>query len=271
MYQVKVIAEIGINHNGDLKTLEALVHVAKKAGCDYVKTQLYDPEALFPDGKVMARGENWYDKVKKTKICKEAFGEFIDMCRRHDIEPLVSCFDLERLQWAEEAGIKVHKVASRMNRNKEFVEAVIDTGKPILMSCQNRSNTYSPVVLPSNHINYLYCIPEYPPRYPNFYRIQFPHAYLGYSDHTRGYWHSLLAVARGAKVIEKHITWDENDDRGPDHYISIEPYDLYKMVSYIRLIEEAVYEGSGSNTKGGYLRGHGIDIGLEKHTSGHDG
>ncbi len=231
---VLIIAEIGICHNGCLETAKELIQAAKETGADIAKFQLYDVDALFPDKKIMSRGRNWYEEVKLTQLSKEQVKVLADFCKKSDIEFMASCFDLERLGWLEELGVKRHKAASRYV-TEELVKAMHDTGKEVLVSIP-----YGKIEEQWWKTEYadklLFCIPECPPSKLALNQVDWD-VFEGFSDHSIGIMAPLVAVARGAKVIEKHITLDRTDLRGPDHFCSLEPWELEKMVDNIRKIE----------------------------------
>ena len=242
--KIEIIAEIGINHNGDMKQLEELILQARKCGCTIIKTQLYDPVKLFPDKEILVQGKNWYPEVEKTKLTKEQLFQFAEWCREVGAEPMASAYDLERLAWLEEIGVKRHKVGSRMNRNKEYIEAVSKTNKEILLSCRRPYHIYEifghilPPIL-RNNTKWLYCIPHYPtlPNELEFNEIYFPLEFQGFSDHTIGIGASKIALSRGAQIIEKHFCL-KRDNSNPDMSCSITPSELKELVNFARKVEE---------------------------------
>ena len=242
-----IVAEIGICHNGDMARLKELIFRAKECGADIAKTQLYSPAELFPDKIVLARGKNWYPEVEKTELTKEKWFQFVEWCKEAEIEPLASAFDFERLEWLEEAGVKRHKVATRMNQDVSYIGRLLDTGKEILLSCQPHT---IPTVF-SSRINLLYCIPEYPAPIESFHLSSIPFVaplsygrqFHGLSDHSRGIQVAQVAISRGAQLVEKHFTLDRNDSSGPDHLCSAEPQELRELVKFARQVPE-ILEGS---------------------------
>ena len=236
MSKITIIAEMGINHQGKMSVAKELISQAKRCGADLVKSQLYDVDKLFPDKKIIAQNRNWYNEVKRTQLSKEQANELFQFGQKIGIEVFYSVFDLERLQWCEEMGTKMHKVATRENKNKKLIEAMLDTKKNVLLSCQDRNTPYSPLY---GALSYLYCVPEYPTPLDkiNFNQISFPHEFQGFSDHTLGTEASVCAMARGAKIIEKHFTLSRGLV-GPDQICSLEPNELRELVRYARKFEE---------------------------------
>lgn len=244
MSKITIIAEIGINHQGRMSVAKELISQAKRCGADLVKSQLYDVDKLVPNKKIIAQGRNWYEEIKKTKLSKEQAEELFQYGQQLGIEVFYSVFDLERLQWCEEIGVKRYKIATRWNQDKELIKAVITTNKPVFISLtQGGSNDwYNDRITPQyelSQISQLYCVPEYPTELTKLYfnLIDFTNKFQGFSDHTIGIEAAICAMARGAKVIEKHFTLDRNMT-GPDMICSMEPNELRELVRYARKFEE---------------------------------
>ena len=236
---IEIIAEIGISHEGDMILARELIDAAKEAGVKTAKFQLYDVDASFPDKKIIAQNRNWYEEVKKIQLSRRQAETLARYCDHIGIEFLASAADLERLSWLEEFEVKRHKVGSSMNKNKELIDAMANTGKEILLSCQRRSDAYIPS---DKNIKVLYCIPMYPTPLDKFEfsRIGFPYEFQGFSDHTQGIEASVIAMARGAKIIEKHFCL-KRDNSNPDMVCSIEPDELKRLVEFARKVEEVLY------------------------------
>jgi len=233
-----IIAEIGINHDGNPHTASVLIEDAKEVGADIVKFQLYDVDTLFPDKQILAQGKNWYEEVKKTQLSKEEIVGISNYCKEIGIEFMASAFDLERLAWLEECGVKRHKVASRMNQNRPLIDAMVATGKQVIMSC---STKFTPsAVYPT--IDFLYCVPKYPTEIQDLHLddVMFDsHShYLGFSDHTVGTEACVYALAHGARIIEKHFTYNSGSEHGPDHICSIDFDGMKELVRYARKFEK---------------------------------
>jgi len=236
MSNITIIVEAGINHNGNMDTAKELILRAKYAGADVWKTQIYDVAKMFPNKQVMAQGKNWYDKVLKTQLNKEHVLELSNYCKRLDIEFMASAFDIERLGWLEEIGVKRHKLATSVNKNRAIIEAMIATDKEILYSCQS---CLRPNVPQYPKMKFLYCIPKYPTSLKDLYltNVDFGFAFQGFSDHTIGIEASMVAMSRGALIIEKHFCL-KRDNSNPDMICSIEPHELKELVSFARKVEE---------------------------------
>tara|TARA_B110001452_G_scaffold31568_1_gene24688 strand:+ start:627 stop:1325 length:699 start_codon:yes stop_codon:yes gene_type:complete len=218
---VEIIAEIGQNHNGDIVLARELIHSAKESGADVAKFQVYDARALFPK-----EGNEWFDYNCKTELSRKQIEELAEECGRVDIEFMASVFDVERVVWLEEVGVKRYKIASRSIRDMDLIAALAATGKPLLASLGMWQGVKFPEIKNSVKVDFLYCISKYPTPQSDlrFSQVDFD-IYGGFSDHTIGVNASLTALARGAKVLEKHFTLDKSL-RGPDHSGSMTPQEL---------------------------------------------
>lgn len=236
---VFVIAEIGINHNGNIHLAHELIRQAAIAGADAAKFQAYSVDALFgPDGE--DPNPEIHKGVKPLEFNKEQFAQLKEWCDEEGIEFMCSVFDEERLQWVEDLGVKRHKIASRVSKlNRPLAEKMMATGKECLMSLGFASE---PLAESLGNMRYLYCVSQYPTEYSS---LQLPldfgisNYFYGFSDHTLGIEASLVAVARGAKVIEKHFTLSKATP-GFDHICSITPDELADLVKYSKLMQKVV-------------------------------
>ena len=226
---IKIIAEIGQNHNGDMHLAADLIAAAAENGADIAKFQLFDAKALFP-----STNNPWYEYNLKTELTRDQLSFIFEKCASHQIEFMSSCFDLERLEWLEELGVSSHKVASRSIHESELISAVLKTGKPTLISLGMWNEPKLPVFQSALNpqIIFLHCVSDYPADLKsmkiskvNFSDIE------GFSDHTVGLTASKAAMARGAKYIEKHFTLNQSD-YGPDHVCSMEPYQLQELSKF---------------------------------------
>lgn len=236
---VKIIAEIGINHNGNINLAKEMIRQAAMCGADVAKFQAYSVDALFhPDYGEDPNEEIWRG-VKPLEFNKEQFVELNESCKEHNIEFMCSVFDEERLCWMEEIGVKRHKIASRTSKlTRDLAQKIVDTGKECYMSLGFGSK-----MLEEKHDNvkYLYCVSEYPTPYSSLdLPFQFSSdTFYGFSDHTLGIGASLAAVGRGAKVIEKHFTLNKAAE-GFDHVCSIDPGELEDLVRYSREMSKVI-------------------------------
>ncbi len=221
MSMSEIIAEIGQNHNGDMGLARELIHAAKENGADAAKFQLYDAEALFPK-----KNNPWYDYNCQTELSRDQILELATECRRVKIEFMSSVFDIERINWLEDINVKTHKVASRSITDTSLIKALGKTGKRILVSLGMWKESNFPIIPSNGKVEFLYCISDYPTSLKDikFSKVDFKQ-YAGFSDHTIGITAPSVALARGARIIEKHFTLDRTS-YGPDHAGSMTPDEL---------------------------------------------
>lgn len=256
---VFIIAEAGVNHNGDLKIAKKLVDAAVEAKVDAIKFQTFHAEQLAtqkaPKAKYQERmgdrRENQYAMLKKLELGAEDFEELGAYCKKKGIIFLSTPFDFSSVELLESLGIELYKVGSGDLDNLPLLELVASKKKPIILSTGmatlgeieeaiNICHT-SPLVL-------LHCTSNYPTKYSEVNlraMLTLKHAFklpVGYSDHTIGIEVALAAVSMGASVIEKHFTLDKSLP-GPDHKVSLDPAELQSMVTSIRNIETAFGNG----------------------------
>lgn len=232
-----IIAECGVNHQGNIYLAHEMIRQAKICGADIAKFQFYDPEGLF--------GEN--GKYPNKEICEftktvqfnyEQAKQLKEWCDEEEIEFMASVFDLERFEWMEKLEVKRHKIASRAVENEELCHKILKTNKETFISLGFWKEKGFPYKEYDNG-KYLYCIPKYPCEYKD---INLPTSfdasiYEGFSDHSMGIGASLMAISRGAKIIEKHFTLNKALS-GPDHICSIVPNELRDLCKYGREIEK---------------------------------
>jgi len=238
MNEVIVIAEIGQNHNGDMLLAKQLIREAKAQGADIAKFQLYDVDSIFPSTF------EWYREAKEAEITQEQAFDLANECAKVGIEFMASAFDLPRLEWCEEIGVSRDKIASRSAGDRELIEAVASTGKPVILSLGMREEEEWPGVPTNATVDYLYCIAKYPTLFDdiNFNNITFPDPYAGFSDHTIGIEAAVAAMARGARIIEKHFTLDKTM-HGPDHSGSMNSLELGQIVHFARAFYQLLHWG----------------------------
>lgn len=231
---MEIIAEIGQNHNGDIELAKQMIKVAKECGADVAKFQLYDAKALFPKD-----GNPWFEYNCKTEISREELHILAEECDKHDIEFMASVFDVERIEWLEELGVKRHKVASRSIREDDMIKALCATKKRLLVSLGMWEGDHFPQIDAPGGVDFLYCISKYPTALSDlhFSNVSYDD-YAGFSDHTVGVEAPMIAMARGAGIIEKHFTLDKTL-YGPDHEGSMTPEELRTLVSFKNAIEQA--------------------------------
>jgi sialic acid synthase SpsE/protoporphyrinogen oxidase len=257
-----IIAEIGLNHNGDIGIAKKLIDKAIDAGADAVKLQSYKSKSrIAKDGKtsryvekILGTEETDYEMFKKNELSYEQTEELFNYAKDRTII-FSAPFDIESAEELERLGVDCYKIASFDLVNLPLIREVASTGKPMIISTgmaylSEIEDALREVMLCRNsNVILLQCTSSYPcpPESMNIRAIDtmkqsFNNLPVGLSDHVIGDTVSLAAVARGANVIEKHFTLDKQME-GPDHILSLEPQELKEMVSRIRLIEVAIGDG----------------------------
>lgn len=237
---IEIIAEIGINHNGSMSLAHELIRQASMSGASVAKFQAYDVDKLFHPETGEDPNEEIWRGVKPLEFNKEQFAKINDWCEEEGIEFMCSVFDEKRLSWMEDLGVKKHKIASRVSKlNRPLAQKIIDTGKECYMSLGFDSKAFPHHI---DNVRYMYCVSEYPAEYKS---VRMPKSfgtndtYQGFSDHTLGIGTALVAIGRGARVIEKHFTLNKAAE-GFDHVCSIDPFELNDLVIYAREMEKVL-------------------------------
>ena len=248
-----VIAEAGVNHNGDLAMAKRLVDAARTAGADAVKFQTFHAEKVIApiapkaayQKQTTGADESQLDMVKKLELPFTAFQELADYCRQAGIMFLSTPFDHQSVDDLERLGVPAYKVPSGEITNFPLLEHVARKGKPIVLSTgmseldEVRTAVEALRAAGNKQLALLHCVSNYPAaassvnlRAMDTMRDAFG-VPVGYSDHTMGSDIPIMAAAMGASIIEKHLTLDCNLP-GPDHKASLEPADFGAMVRGIR-------------------------------------
>ena len=253
-----IIAEIGLNHNGDMDIAKKLIDVAASAGCDAVKFQKRTPDLCVPeDQKQIQRETPWgrmsyIDYRHRIEFGKKEYLEINDYCLEKNIEWFVSTWDDNSVDIMEDIGVCAYKVPSACLTDISMLNKLNDTKKPIIistgMSTLDQIKT-AVEYFDESLLSILHCTSAYPCsndeinlKMINTLNSLYPNYVIGYSGHETGLQISLAAVAMGAKIIERHITLDRTM-WGSDQSASIEPRGLDKLVRDIRVIEKAMGDG----------------------------
>lgn len=221
---MEIIAEIGQNHNGDMELARRLIAEAKAAGADVAKFQVYDARALFPK-----EGNEWFDYNCRTELSRTDVETLAAECKAQGIEFMASVFDVERVAWLEAVNVRRYKIASRSVGDRSLIDAVASTGKAMLVSLGMWKGEDFPKISAPGGVGFLYCISKYPTDLSelHFGNVDFKR-YAGFSDHTIGTDAAMIALSRGALVLEKHFTLDKTM-YGPDHSGSMTADELAEL------------------------------------------
>lgn len=258
MVKTLIIAEAGVNHNGDLAVAKEMISTAKKCGADVIKFQAFNPRLLASENAPQAvyqikntgRRESQLEMLKKLALNENALKVLLEYCRKNNIGFLSSPFDLKSIATLHNLGLKTLKIPSGEITNYPYLKKIGELNKNLLLSTGMSSlgDIDSALTVLTNfgtsrdNITLLHCTTEYPAPLPevNLLAIRtLKEAFklpVGYSDHTKGIEIALAAVAMGAVVIEKHFTLDKQSD-GPDHKASLNPQEFEEMTRAIRNIE----------------------------------
>lgn len=259
-----IIAEAGVNHNGDLELAKQLIDVAAEAGADFVKFQTFNANRLTTRSAKKAnyqrRGtdsaESQYEMLRRFELSEAMHHELFAYCAERNIGFLSTGFDIESVDLLVSLGQDIFKIPSGEITNLPYLRhigqldkaIILSTGMATLGEIEAALAVLEKAGTAIEKITVLHCTTEYPTpmnevnlRAMQSIRKAFGVA-VGYSDHTQGIEVATAAIAMGATVIEKHFTLDRNLP-GPDHQASLEPAELSAMVAAIRNIEAALGDG----------------------------
>ncbi len=257
-----IIAEAGVNHNGDVGLARKLVEAAAEAGADAVKFQTFKADRLATRGAPKAdyqrdttdAAESQWEMLRRLELSPEAHRDLMVWCQKQGILFLSSLFDEESADFLADLGVTLFKIPSGEITNLPLLAHVARKGKPMIVSTgmSYLSEVEAAVRAIEDACNrqivLLHCVSRYPadPADANLRAMeamaQAFHLPVGYSDHTLGLEVPLAAVALGARVIEKHLTLDRSLP-GPDHRISLSTEEFRALTQAIRKVEQALGDG----------------------------
>lgn len=259
---VYIIAEAGVNHNGNIVVAKKLIDEAKIAGADCIKFQTFKTENIVIKDASKAEyqirntenTESQYEMLKKLELTYDEFILLKQYCDIQGIDFMSTAFDLDSIDFLMKLGMDTWKIPSGEITNLPYLKKIAQISKKVILSTgmSNMSEIDDAIKVlmdyGSKDLVVLHCTTEYPAPYEevnlnamttikNTFNVQ-----VGYSDHTKGIEIPIAAVAMGAKVIEKHFTLDRQME-GPDHKASLEPSELKMMINGIRNVELAMGDG----------------------------
>ncbi|WP_338647726.1 N-acetylneuraminate synthase [Flavobacterium sp. KS-LB2] len=264
--KVVIIAEAGVNHNGDINKAFKLIDAAVNAGVDYIKFQTFKAEHLVSKTAKKAEyqikntqngGDTQLEMLKKLELSHDQHEELIKYCKEKNIPFFSTAFDLDSLEYLASIGLKVVKIPSGEITNLPYLkkaaflfeEVIISTGMSMMYEIKDALEVFLNAGISKEKITILHCNTEYPTPMKDVnlkamlsIEKEFD-VKIGYSDHTLGIEVPIAAVALGATVIEKHFTLNRHLP-GPDHASSLEPAELIAMCKAIRNIEQTL-SGNG--------------------------
>jgi sialic acid synthase SpsE len=252
-----IIAEIGVNHNGEFELAVELIKEAADTGVDAVKFQTFAAEELVtPDAEKAEYQhreavETQYEMLKKYELSKDEFERLRSLSHSHDIDFISTPYDQTSVELLSEVGVDAYKIASADLINKPLIEAVAEQPEPLVLS--TGMATLGEIErtmgwlddLDKQNACLLYCVSCYPTN-PEDVDLAFMETLetafnvpVGFSDHTLGTDIATGAASRGATVIEKHFTLDRSME-GPDHFASITPDELKTLVDHVQRAQTAI-------------------------------
>ncbi len=263
---VIIIAEAGVNHNGNFEIAKKLILAAANAGADYVKFQTFKADKLvskdaqkaeYQKANLKEDGDSQYEMLKKLEMSEAWHYDLIKHANECGIKFLSTGFDEDSIDFLDSLNIDLFKVPSGEITNKPYLEHIAKKGKPIVISTgmsnlqeiKDAVEVLQKHQVDKNNITILHCNTEYPTPMQDVNLLAMNTmqnelgVHVGYSDHTLGIEVPIAAVALGAVLIEKHFTLDRNMT-GPDHLASLIPEEFKQMVTSIRNIELAI-SGNG--------------------------
>lgn len=269
--RVLIIAEAGVNHNGNIELAKQLIDKAAEAGVDYVKFQTFNSKKLvsrkadkaeYQKNNSGNQSESQLEMLERLELSKEQHYELISHCEKRKVKFLSTAFDLDSIDFLNDIDIDLFKIPSGEITNLPYLRKIATLGKPVILSTgmadlveiKNALEVLITAGISIDNIIVLHCNTEYPTPMEDvnlkaMLTIQKEFGVrIGYSDHTLGIEIPTAAVAMGAEVIEKHFTLDKNLD-GPDHRASLDPSELKSMVMSIRNIEKALGHGRKEPSK----------------------
>lgn len=262
-----IIAEAGVNHNGNIELAKLMVDEAVFAGADYIKFQTFIPESLVSvyaqkatyQKEATGNNESQLQMLKRLALTKQDFMDLNLYCQEKGIGFLSTPFDMESIDFLENLDMDFWKIPSGEVTNLPYLERIGQTKKKVIMStgmCEMNEIKDAIRVLElngTNDIALLHCNTQYPTPMEDVNLLALKHIaketgkVIGYSDHTLGIEVSIAAVALGAQIIEKHFTLDKKMV-GPDHKASLEPKELKELVRSVRNIELCLGSGVKKRT-----------------------
>jgi N,N'-diacetyllegionaminate synthase len=267
---VLIIAEIGVNHNGDISLAKKLIKIAKDAGADIAKFQAFRTKDLVTSSAAMAAYQEkntgnfntQFDMLMNYEFSAAQFADLFNYCREIGIEFLATAFDDESFQLIQQIGSERIKIPSGEITNLPYLkqianarkEIILSTGMSTLIEVEEAIEKLEEFGSQRQNITILHCTSSYPApieevnlramvKMGDFFGTK-----IGYSDHTLGTEVAIAAVSLGACIIEKHLTLDR-ELPGPDHKASLEPAEFQEMVRGIRNIELALGSDIKAPTK----------------------
>lgn len=265
-----IIAEAGVNHNGDIVRALEMVDVAAAAGADAIKFQTFKTENIITrfapkaqyhiDTTGSDRTQSWFDLLKSQELSEEMHTRLMERCNEKDIVFMSTPYDLESLELLSRLKVQIYKIASTDANNIQLLEKIGAKGVPVILSsgmCYLTEIEKSITCLRESgarEIVLMQCTGQYPSPAADANLLAMLNmasklnVVPGYSDHVEGCIAAVASIAMGAKVYEKHFTLDRGLP-GPDHRASLEPDELHRLIKDIREVELMMGDGKKTVTR----------------------
>ena len=267
-----VIAEAGLNHNGDLKLAKKLIDVAVNAGVDAVKFQKRNVAKLAIKSVLEA------DEIRNyIEFNKQEYKELKDYCEEQGMQFLCTAFDIESVDFLEKLNVEAYKLASHSLTNLPLLRYIAKLQKPTFLSTgmstieeiETSVNIFKEHFCP---LALFHCVSSYPTPYDECniqmmvnLKNKFPEIPIGYSGHELGYLPTIVAVSKGAQMIERHYTIDKTMI-GFDHKISLQPQELIDMTQAIRDVQTITGDGSKEISETEWITRHKYHVSIVART-----
>ena len=240
-----IVAEAGVAHFGSLEKCFKLVDLAKSSGANAIKFQIYDIDSF-----ISRKSKKWFSRMKEKSLNNDDFLEIKKYCKKKKILFFLTPHDEKALSFTEKMDLPLLKIGSGEVQNNSFIKKILSLNKPTIISTgmydEDDLNDLIKIIKKQKNKNIaiLHCVSSYPTKSEevnlnviNEYKEKIQ-GIIGYSDHTEGHEVCILAVAAGAKIIEKHITLDFNIPNAQDWKVSCGPNDFKSFVNKIRSVEK---------------------------------
>jgi N-acetylneuraminate synthase len=254
---VKIISEIGINHNGSIQKCKDLMMLSKISGCDYVKIQKRNPHICISEQQKKKMKETpwglmtYLDYKLKIEFSEEDIKDLVEFSKMIGIELFASVWDIDSVKLMSKYS-KIGKIPSALITNLElcrharnhFDVLIISTGMSSEIEIENCINECNPDVIMHTNSTYPSLVEDLNLNYISWLKKKWKSREIGYSGHELGLATTFASVAIGATWIERHVTLDKNS-WGTDQSCSVEPHELYTLVRGIRDVEKAIFYEEG--------------------------
>ena len=254
-----IIAEAGVNHNGDFDMAVEMIESAAVAGADVIKFQTISKETGF---NFAIQDEDIFQFIENSSFNFGQYKKLKNICNENNITFMSSAADLPAVKLLSRLGVNVFKVSSGNFTNYQLLNSLVKHDKPMILSTGMSTSdeieeTYRFITslgFPEEKLSFLYCVSEYPANYTNINLskmtdmiLRYPRVKIGFSDHSEGIVSSILARSLGAKIIEKHFTLDKSLE-GPDQLFSLNPSELKSLVEGVKHTDQILFDEKKLNS-----------------------